>query len=121
MLGERYYYQELCEMHSSLILLKDRSQKKNNLYVGVTETHLLTFRECESKYPRSQSPLRHAHTIAATSEKEVVEVEEPESTLNQLLLVSAAEMQCIDTIYYRENEKVIRLMYKKYKSIKLYH
>lgn len=30
-------------------------------------------------------------------------------------------MQCIDTIFYKENEKTIRIVFKKYQSIKLYH
>jgi len=36
-LGETYFYHELVEYFSSLILLKDlSSQKKNNVYVGVS-------------------------------------------------------------------------------------
>lgn len=37
------------------------------------------------------------------------------------MLVNCAEMQCIDTIYYNESNKIIRLVLKKYKKIKNYH
>jgi hypothetical protein len=37
------------------------------------------------------------------------------------MLITCAEMQCIDTIFYKENEKTIRLVFRKYQSIKLYH
>lgn len=56
-----------------------------------------------------------------SSEKELVESELSEETANQLMLVTCAEMQCIDTIYYKESDKNIRIVFKKYQSIKLYH
>lgn len=64
LLGECYYYHELAEMFSSLILLKDQIQKKNNVYVGITETHLLGFIELVDRHTHaSLSPLRHRHSL----------------------------------------------------------
>lgn len=57
----------------------------------------------------------------ATNEKELVESEESEETAHQLMLITCAEMQCIDSIFYKENEKTIRIVFRKYQSIKLYH
>jgi hypothetical protein len=37
------------------------------------------------------------------------------------MLVNCAEMQCIETIYYKESENIIRLVIKKNKNIKNYH
>jgi len=48
-------------------------------------------------------------------------VDKKEETLNELQLTCYAELQCIDTIFFKDNERQIKLIYKKYKSIKLYH
>jgi hypothetical protein len=45
-LGEKYYYQELVELYSSLLLFKDYSNRKNSVYIGLSDTHLLVFQEC---------------------------------------------------------------------------
>ena len=50
-----------------------------------------------------------------------MESEETEETVNRLTLITCAEMQCIDTFFYKEHEKTIRIIFKKYQSIKLYH
>jgi hypothetical protein len=126
LLGESYYYHELAEMFSSLVLLKDQGQpqgqgpKKSGIYVGITETHLLGFRELVDRHTHaSLSPLRHHHSLVGKDEKQPEE--ENEATYYKLRLVFSAELQCIDTIYYREGEKMVKLLLKKYKAIKLYH
>jgi hypothetical protein len=64
LLGETYFYHELAEMFSSLVVLKDHVQKKNNVYVGITETHILGFIELVDRHTlASLSPLRHRHSL----------------------------------------------------------
>lgn len=43
-IGEKFYYHEITEQYSSLILFKDLSQKKKCIYLGLTETHILIFK-----------------------------------------------------------------------------
>ena len=49
------------------------------------------------------------------------ETDKSEETNNELQLVCYAEMQCIDTIYFKESEKLLKIIYRRYQSIKLYH
>lgn len=107
-------------MFSSLTILKDHSQKKSTVYVGITETHLLGFWEIIDRHQHaSLSPLRHHHSLVGKDEKQIEE--ETEVTYYRLRLVFSAELQCIDTILYKESEKMVKLVLKKYKAIKLYH
>ena len=102
-------------MYESLTLLKDLSQRKQPLYVGITETHVLVFREL----PGTGKGVGQYGSTVGTSEKE--SLIESEATSNKLRLTSSAEMQCIDTILFFEADKTIKMQLKKYKSIKLYH
>ena len=121
-LGERYYYHQLCELYSSLILFKDYNSKKNGIYVGLSETHLLVFRELETDIEiKKKISADQRRTESTTNEKESYETERREETFNELQLICYAQMQCIDTIFYRENEKHMKVVFKKYQSIKLYH
>lgn len=121
LLGESYYYHELAEMFSSLTLLKDQAARaKAAAYVGITETHLLGFRELPDRRTRAAlSPLRHRRSLLAKEERQPEE--ESEATYYKLRLVFSAELQCIESIHYREAERSVRLTLKKYKAIKLYH
>lgn len=84
-------------MFRSLTLLKDHNQKKGNMYIGLTETHLLFFKESSSDKHINVGIQRHHHSLMVKNEKSILE---PESTVYRLTLISYAEMQCIDTILY---------------------
>ena len=113
-IGDTYYYQELTEMYDSLTLLKDLTPRKYPLYVGITETHFLVYRELPEKVKPTRS------FGGGGGEREALI--EGEGTSGKLKLSVAAELQCIDTMVVVESEGAVKLLLKKYKSIKLlYH
>ncbi len=114
-MGEVFQYHELNQMYESLTLMKDLTPRKQTIYVAITETHFLVFRELPEKN-RSSGEYRGA---VVTSEKE--SLIESEATNNKLKLTASAEIQCIDTILFFEEEQTVKLLVKKYKSIKLYN
>ena len=54
-----------------------------------------------------------------SSEKE--NLIESEATPNKLKLTISADIQCIDTIVFMESDNLMKMLIKKYNSIKLYH
>jgi hypothetical protein len=121
LLGEKYYYNELTELFSAMLLFRDYSHKKG-AYIALTETHLLMFKECETpEETKKKYAVDKRKTESTVAEHEQADNDRSEETSNELQLISHAELQCIDTVYYKESEKHIRIIYKKYQSIKLYH
>ena len=127
-IGDTYYYQELIQMFDCLTLLKDLTVKKYSLYLAITETHFLIFRELPYTIKPTQGFNKTARDKGALTEEEVTLIEGEgaligsEGTKSKLKLAVAAEVQCIDTIILMESEGEVKLLLKKYKSIKLlYH
>jgi hypothetical protein len=67
LLGETFFYHELMNTCPALTLIKDLSQKKSLIYVGISETHLLIFREIQEKNGNKFFPVKHSQSLPVRS------------------------------------------------------
>lgn len=84
-------------------LFKNKNDKTTEI-IGVSETHILTFKEVKdrSKCHRLANKIHHSQSLLEPTIKTAKNIEE-ETILNPLVLSSYCNLQCISTIFYNKN------------------